>query len=148
MFPHRCHRCNHSFGAGEDPGLLQALTKQEPIGKFVRREAANLWVFPAGGSVTDTHNLVISEAMNYRLAELSREFDFVLVDTPDMKSSVDAVLIARRTDGAVLVIAANETKQNTAAKTKLAFERANVPILGAVLNKRTYPIPDALYRHL
>jgi protein-tyrosine kinase len=149
IFPHWCIRCNHAFGAIDDRGLLQALSIQEPIAKFVRRtEVSNLWVLGAGGSVMDTHSLLISDAMNYRLAELSREFNFVLVDTPATRCAIDSNLIARRTDGAVFVLAANETRQNTAEKAKAEFEAANIPILGSVLNKRTYPIPDALYRYL
>ena len=70
------------------------------------------------------------------------------MDTPAIKSSVDASLIGQLTDGAVLVVAAEETRKNTAEDARRAFETANIPIFGAVLNKRTYPIPDALYRRI
>jgi capsular exopolysaccharide synthesis family protein len=138
-----CGRKNH------DRGLLQALTSPGPIRQFVRpTEISNLWLLPAGGALLDTHRLLISKSVKNRFAELAQEFDFVLVDTPAMKSSVDASLVARFTDGAVLVVAAGETRKNNAEDAKRAFETANIPILGAVLNKRTYPIPDALYGYL
>ena len=35
-----------------------------------------------------------------------------------------------------------------AINTKIMLEAANVPIVGAVLNRRTFPIPDKIYRYL
>jgi Mrp family chromosome partitioning ATPase len=51
-------------------------------------------------------------------------------------------------DGVVLVLEANSTRRVTAKKAKQALEAANVRILGTVLNNRTFPIPEGLYRRL
>ena len=107
-----------------------------------------MWLLPSGGPVVETHQLLLSESMKSRFAELAKEFEFVLVDTPAIKCSVDASLIGQLTDGAVLVVAAEETRKNSAEDAKRVFETANIPIFGAVLNKRTYPIPDVLYRRM
>ena len=141
-----CRCCGRNMN---DRGLLQAVTRPGPIRQFIRpTETANLWLLPSGGPVVETHQVFLSENMKRRFAELAKEFDFVLVDTPAIKSSVDASLIGQLTDGAVLVVAAEETRKNTAEDARRAFETANIPIFGAVLNKRTYPIPDALYRRI
>ena len=39
-------------------------------------------------------------------------------------------------------------RREAALKAKQNVEAANVPLLGVVLNKRTYPIPDLVYRFL
>ncbi len=132
-----------------DLGLSQAVLRPGPIRQFVLpTQTANLWLLPSGGPIAETYRLLVSKAAKIRFAELAQEFDFVLVDTPAIKSSVDASLIAGLTDGAVLVVAADETRKNTAGDAKRVFETANIPIFGVVLNKRTYPIPDAIYRYL
>jgi Mrp family chromosome partitioning ATPase len=86
--------------------------------------------------------------MKTRLAELSREFDYVLIDTPAMKPCADSSIIARQTDGIVLVIAAGASKRDIAVNTKMLLEAARIPILGAVLNRRTFPVPDRIYQYL
>ena len=51
-------------------------------------------------------------------------------------------------DGIILVVGSNLTRRESARIAKESFEAAGIPIIGAVLNKRTYPIPEALYRIL
>jgi Mrp family chromosome partitioning ATPase len=51
-------------------------------------------------------------------------------------------------DGIVLIIEANSTRREAARKVKENLKAANLPVLAAVLNKRTYPIPNFLYRRL
>jgi Mrp family chromosome partitioning ATPase len=130
-------------------GLLQAIEEASPIRSYVQRiHDSNLWVLPSGGSVADSHGLLASEAVEKRFAELKREFEFVLIDTIAMKVSPDAGLIGRWTDGAVLVLAANSTTRESSVNTKIILEAAHVPVAGAILNKRTYPIPDKIYQYL
>jgi Mrp family chromosome partitioning ATPase len=45
-------------------------------------------------------------------------------------------------------VQANSTRRETARKAKESLESAKVKLLGAVLNKRTFPIPEALYRKI
>jgi Mrp family chromosome partitioning ATPase len=83
-----------------------------------------------------------------RFAELRNEFDFVLVDTPAVDFYADAVLLGQLTDGIILVVDSNSTRRETALDVKKNFQAAQVPLLGAVLNKRMYPIPEAIYRKI
>ena len=51
-------------------------------------------------------------------------------------------------DGVVLVLEANSTRRVAARKAQQAVEAANVRVLGTVLNNRTFPIPEKIYRLL
>ncbi len=46
------------------------------------------------------------------------------------------------------VVEADSTRRHTAQKAKQDLESAGAPVLGVVLNKRTYPIPESIYRVL
>ena len=83
-----------------------------------------------------------------RMAELREEFDYVLIDAPPVCSYADAVLLGQLADGVILVVEANSTRRDTARMAKETIEGAKVRLLGAVLNNRTFPIPEALYRKL
>jgi len=43
---------------------------------------------------------------------------------------------------------ANTTRRETARKVKQEMEAASVRLLGAVLNERTFPIPESIYSRL
>ena len=141
---------HNTFGIDNESGLLQATMRPEdPIRQFTKRPGnANLWVLPSGGTLPNCNAVLNTENLKNRLVELSREFDYILIDTPAMKTSPDCGLIGRFTGGVVLVLAANSSRRDTAINTKMMLESANVPILGAVLNRRTFPIPDRIYRYL
>ena len=82
------------------------------------------------------------------MAELRKEFDFVLIDVPALSTYADGMAIGRLADGVVLILEANCTRRESASKVAESLRSAEIRILGAVLNKRTYPIPEPLYRVL
>jgi Mrp family chromosome partitioning ATPase len=83
-----------------------------------------------------------------QLSDLGTQFDYVLIDAPPLNSFAEAALLGRMTDGVVMVLHANKTRRDAALKAKTVLEAAGVRILGAVLNKRKFPIPEFLYRRL
>jgi len=48
----------------------------------------------------------------------------------------------------VLVLEANSTRKEAALMVMESLHAAQIKVLGAVLNKRTFPIPESLYRRL
>jgi receptor protein-tyrosine kinase len=89
-----------------------------------------------------------SDRMKTRLAELRKEFDYVLIDVPPLNKYADATALARQTDGVVVVLEANVTRKEAATKAVESLRSSGISILGAVLNKRTFPIPEKLYNLL
>jgi Mrp family chromosome partitioning ATPase len=51
-------------------------------------------------------------------------------------------------DGAILVIGADSTRREAALQAKNALVAAKFRLLGAALNKRSFPIPEFIYRRL
>jgi Mrp family chromosome partitioning ATPase len=46
------------------------------------------------------------------------------------------------------MLKANSSRRDTARKAMQELQTGNVRALGAVLNQRTFPIPEALYKRL
>jgi Mrp family chromosome partitioning ATPase len=86
--------------------------------------------------------------MKERIAELRSAFDYVLIDAPPLNSYADAMVFGRLTDGVVLVLEANATRREAAVRVTESLQATRIPVLGAVLNKRTFPIPSALYKRI
>jgi capsular exopolysaccharide synthesis family protein len=137
------------LGAHEFPGLMDALVRPGPIKDFaVQIAGRNLWVLPPGSFGAQPESLFASERLRSRIGELREEFDYVMIDAPPVGSCADAALIGQMADGVILVVEANSTRRETARMAKETLEGANVKLLGVILNNRTFPIPEALYRKL
>lgn len=144
------HPSLHShFGVANGTGFVDVMKGSTPAYDFARRlPAINLWIITAGNIEKEPNGALAPTRLRARFAELRSEFDFVLIDTPALDSYADAVLLGQQTDGIILVVGSHSTRRETALDAKKNFEAAQIPMLGAVLNKRTYPIPEAIYRNI
>lgn len=75
-------------------------------------------------------------------------FDFILVDCSSMKESADAAFFASAVDGVILVVEADKTRKEQVRNVLASMEMAEANVLGCVLNKRRYAIPNWLYRRI
>ena len=96
----------------------------------------------------DSPNLLTSDLLRERISELREDFDFIIIDAPPLNRYSDAVILGQHSNGVVLVLEADSTRREAASKVATTLRSANVPILAAVLNKRTYPIPEKIYSRL
>jgi capsular exopolysaccharide synthesis family protein len=137
------------FGTTNHHGLTDALLHEGPIRSFTKPvRGENLSLLSSGALAVDSAKLLNSERLKPRLAELRKEFDFVLIDAPPLTRYSDALGLAQMADGLVLVLEANSTRREAALQVAENLRASNIRILGAVLNKRTFPIPETLYNRL
>jgi Mrp family chromosome partitioning ATPase len=111
-------------------------------------ETPNLWTLSPGCTASARNNPMAIDIARARLQELRQEFDRVLIDAPPLNQCDDAMALAELGDGLVVVIEANATRRQTARKVMETLGQAGVKVLGVVLNKRMFPIPEKLYRQL
>jgi Mrp family chromosome partitioning ATPase len=128
-------------------GLAEALTMKDPIRDFATPlPGENLWLISSGISKLGFYASM--ERYRERFAELRESFDYVLVSAPPVNRETEATRIGQLSDGVVLIVEANHTRRETVRRAKERLESAQVRILGAVLDQRTFPIPEGLYRRL
>jgi capsular exopolysaccharide synthesis family protein len=81
--------------------------------------------------------------------ELSRKsFDLVILDTAPVLSRPDSLAICSKVDGVIIVIAHGKVRRQAAQRLKAVIENAGANLLGVVVNRRRYYIPDWIYRSL
>jgi len=81
-------------------------------------------------------------------AALRDRHDCVLLDCGGLDSSVDLLRLAPAADGIVLVVEAGRAGKEQINRAAQMIAEAQGTLLGFVLNKRRYPIPNWLYRLL
>jgi Mrp family chromosome partitioning ATPase len=130
-------------------GLVDSLRDEGAIRDFAQRlRPNNLWFLSSGTAGSDLASHSRSDRLKTRLTELRTAFDYVLISVPPVFLDGTATLVGPLVDGAILVVEANLTHREVARKARETLESANVRLLGAVFNNRTFPIPGALYARL
>jgi receptor protein-tyrosine kinase len=135
------------FGVGNLTGLAESLTSEGSIQSYTTPlSGGNLWLLPAGSA---RRNLCTKlDRCRARFAELRADFNYILISAPPLTREADATMIGQLADGVVLIVEANHSRREALRRTKARLEDAEVSILGAVLDQRTFPIPEFLYRKL
>jgi capsular exopolysaccharide synthesis family protein len=109
---------------------------------------SNLSISPSCNSSVYTPELFNSPRFDEFWANLKDKFDLVLVDSPPLTVSPDALALASKVDGVILVVEAEKTKWRTARYVREKIEMVGGKILGVVFNKRRYYIPQSIYKYL
>ena len=96
----------------------------------------NWWVLPAGLRPPDPTRLLSSDRMQKLMVEIneSKQFDFVLFDTPPVIGLADTALLSQHLDGLILLVSLDRVDRDLP---KAALERitaAGAPMLGIVTN--------------
>lgn len=89
-----------------------------------------------------------SRDIGYFMNNIKLKFDYILVDSPPIGSSSEALSIAGSVDSTILVIEAESTRWQLAANAKKRIEQAGGNVLGVLLNKQRYYIPKFIYDRL
>lgn len=126
-----------------------------------RTDVRNLWNLPADDGEDEIIQIDTGDEMYLQpyesspmetafnnLQTLRFAFDYILLDCPAMSVSDDALFLAPETDGVMIVVEADRTKKEQILNAQQTMERAEGNILGFILNKRQYTVPEWLYKRL
>ncbi len=132
------------LGLSNTPGITNLLSGMNTMEEIVHKTAyKNLDVICAGSIAPNPAEMLASDAFSELLTDLQEQYDYILIDSTPINVVSDALLVAKQSDGVVLVVREKSCKYNhiDAALKKLQMSQAKV--LGLVLNgtspgKHTY----------
>ena len=143
----RSPQLHSNYDVGNRTGLATALTTDGPIRAFATPlPIKNLWLMPSGSAKLGAEGNM--SRYRVRFAELREESDHILVSAPALARESEATLMGQLADGVVLIVRANQSRRDSIRQAKEQLEAAKVHVLGAVLDQRTFPIPERIYRWL
>jgi Mrp family chromosome partitioning ATPase len=134
-----------------DHGFSDAIREPGPLHSYARQVLGvrNLWLMSCGSLAGQGEQALLpSQALRSRITELRAAFDYLVIDAPPLSLCGDAAALGQVTDGVALVIAESDTHKERARHAVQELAKASVRVLGAVLNKRTFPIPQKIYDRL
>jgi Mrp family chromosome partitioning ATPase len=119
-----------------------------------KTEVPNLWVLPPmeESALSVGNNSIggmgdVERGLN-NLQTLRFAFSHILIDFPALNDSNEATIFAQEIEGIVMVVEADKTRRERIKSAQQTIERAKGKMLGYVLNKRKYLVPNWLYQKL
>lgn len=141
---------SNKFATPGAPGLSEVVLDGMALDAalYPTADADTLFILPAGQRMASPSTIFRSAAFAALMTDLKRGWDYVVCDTPPVLSESDASLMAAQFDAAVLVVSCEETRWEVARMVAERMDAAGGRLIAAVLNRRRYYIPSALYRTL
>ena len=129
-----------------DAGLASVLAQTIPWRTATRAVSArpNLFVLGSGLPLPAALAL-IGPQMRGILAQATKEFDLVILDSPPLLGCAETLELAAATDVTVLAVRSGHTPMKAVGAAVETLRRVNVPIAGIVLNESAI-VTDATYK--
>jgi capsular exopolysaccharide synthesis family protein len=102
---------------------------------------ANLYVAPSSGPRSNAAAIIESSEMKQFLKDARARFDMVILDSPPLSRSNDAILLEAETDGLIIVTRPGYTEKAIIEATlEQLLETEDLQVLGAVINGADVPV--------
>jgi capsular exopolysaccharide synthesis family protein len=130
-------RLHRFFGLDNERGLSSVLAGQAQLAEVARRVEGldSLRIVTSGPVPPNPAELLSSDAMESLLTQLRSMADYVVIDTPPVLVVSDAMIVAPRVDGVVVVVDADTTTGGAASHTIDQLEQVGGNVIGSVLNR-------------
>ena len=107
----------------------------DPMELTIQRITDQLWVIVGGPIPPNPSELLSGRRMDAFAEELSRRFDYVIIDSAPILAVSDAAALSRHVDGVLLVAQAQRVSLPQMRESLAHLERVGAPLLGIVLNR-------------
>lgn len=122
----------HIFGAGSDRSAKELFTDDLSMLDDCPEPLPGLKLIAAEGSTPDPTAVLESESFAEFLKVVRSEFDHVLIDAPCLQESSDAISLAARSDGVLLVLEANKSRKASVRQCVNRLRAAEANVIGTV----------------
>jgi protein-tyrosine kinase len=130
----RASRLHLTLGTHAEPGLSDYLCGSADLAQITQVGGfENLCFIPGGRQVQNPSELLHGDKMKSLLDDVTRIFDWIILDSPPALAVHDASMLADMCDGVLFVVRAGSTDFEVALKGTSEFQGKN--LLGIVLNR-------------
>ncbi|KAB1661088.1 polysaccharide biosynthesis tyrosine autokinase [Pseudoclavibacter sp. CFCC 13796] len=126
-----------SFNLSGDLGLTDVLAGRTTLDVAMHRwsDERALFVLPAGSVPPNPSELLSSDAFHDLVKSFTEEGATVIIDAPPLLPVTDAAVLTARSDGALLVVAAGQTRVDSLSAALERLDSVKGRTLGVVLNR-------------
>ena len=134
--------------APNDIGLSDILEGKLNFEKAIKDLGAGLTLLCAGKTDLNPITLLESHKMEELMKYVRDRYDAILVDCADLRDYRDAQVLAKDVDGVIVTVNEGKTRRQVVQAEIVPLVKLKTPLLGAILNRRTFPIPENIYKRV
>ena len=136
------------FQGDRSPGLVECITSESDLPWSIKHLTQGLDVLFAGGIVDDPWQMFGSRDFVRFLLEAKKNYNVTVLDCPPVVGVGETTILTSKADATVLVIESEKTRYEVAQRVQKMITNSGGNILGVVLNKKRYHIPELLYKKI
>ena len=145
----RCPSAHRIFQTRLGPGLANILTADQDYRDIIASwRFQNLHILTAGIANGSSSGILRPAQFTKLINSMKKDYRYVVFDMPAVREARSAARLASLCDGVVLVVEAERLRWEVLLNAKAQLLNWNANVLGVVLNKRRFPIPEWLYQTL
>ena len=130
-------------------GIGDVLSGQQPLSSIVRRVSEyNLSLAPIGRLDPTSMQLLLARMFPRLLEQALAEYTMVILDAPAITIAPETPPMSPLVDGVVLVVQTGKTKREVIQRSMNAISQQEGKVLGIILNRKKYYIPEFLYKRV
>lgn len=116
-------------------GLTSVLLGSAKPENAIQPWAGRIDVLPSGLLAPNPNQLLASKPMTQFMTAMGKIYDFIVIDSAPVLPTVDALTLARLSDGVVVVARARRTRRDDLARVFDALRVVNTRMLGVAFNR-------------
>lgn len=130
------------------PGLFNILEEKAEFLQCIQKTDEKLHSLPAGQATLNPGILLRSHHMLEILRLAKEKYEVILIDSDSLNFSKDALELSNAVGAVVLIVAEGKTRRQAVKLALEGLKNRKAAVLGAILNKRQFPIPRFLYERV
>ena len=128
--------------------LSMILSNQEAPSSIFNKVRNNLYILASDKNQSSPLSLFDSPMFDVFMKAARDAFSYVILDGPPVNNYADPLIIGSKVDGVILVINSGKTRRQVAMNAKKELIDSGANVLGVILNRRKYYVPQWLYDKL
>ncbi len=128
-------RVHRVFDAKKEPGLIDYLVGDRKLEDVIHQsQLKNLSFITSGTIPPNPAEMLDSKQMDLFLNTVRDQYDYVIIDSPPIIAVTDAEILAKKVDGAILVVSSEITEYQMMERAIQLIQHDNTTLIGTVLN--------------
>lgn len=115
-------------------GCLDVISGTATVEEVVKSYNNNLKFITSGTQTNNPSELFSTDSFEEFLNNIKDDFDYIIIDTPPINLVSDALVIAQKCDGIILIARANITTYDAFKRTIDSTKELNINVLGCIIN--------------
>ncbi len=121
---------NQAVAGGEEFNFIK--NRIDPA--IIKTTEENLFLLPSGTPPPNPSEILASARLSFLLNYLKRRFDLIVIDSPPILPTSDALILAPHTDGVVLVTRSGMVNKEMVKKAADQLRKSGANLIGVALN--------------